>query len=95
MGEMKSWQPSTWFARVFGPSTYGIFDSFEKEEGRQAHLNGPIAAALWQGSRVVVQPSVIEQGRAARSQGEMTLYSGDPDVGSLRLVRESIYFGIS
>jgi len=26
--------------------TFGIFDTFEAEEGRQAHLNGPIAAAL-------------------------------------------------
>jgi len=29
-----------------GPSTFGIFDTFETEEGRQAHLSGPIAKAL-------------------------------------------------
>jgi quinol monooxygenase YgiN len=34
-----------WFAVRFDQSTFGIFDAFE-EEGRQAHLNGSIAAAL-------------------------------------------------
>ncbi|HEX9162102.1 MAG TPA: antibiotic biosynthesis monooxygenase [Thermoanaerobaculia bacterium] len=36
----------TWFAVKIAPSTYGIFDAFPDEAGRQAHLNGPIAAAL-------------------------------------------------
>lgn len=35
-----------WFALRLGPSTFGVFDAFADEEGRQAHLNGPIAAAL-------------------------------------------------
>ena len=35
-----------WFALRFGPSTFGIFDAFETEQGRQSHLNGEIAAAL-------------------------------------------------
>lgn len=35
-----------WFALRFGPSTFGIFDAFADESGRQAHLNGPIAQAL-------------------------------------------------
>ncbi|TIX90835.1 antibiotic biosynthesis monooxygenase [Rhizobium sp. P44RR-XXIV] len=35
-----------WFAVRFDRSTFGIFDAFDGEEGRQAHLNGPIAAAL-------------------------------------------------
>lgn len=35
-----------WYAVKIGPSTFGVFDSFENEEGRKAHLNGPIAAAL-------------------------------------------------
>ena len=35
-----------WFALQLGPSTFGIFDAFEDEAGRQAHLNGPIAQAL-------------------------------------------------
>ena len=35
-----------WFALQLGPSTFGIFDAFADEAGRQAHLNGPIAKAL-------------------------------------------------
>jgi len=29
-----------------GPSTFGVFDAFKDEAGRQNHLNGPIAKAL-------------------------------------------------
>ena len=35
-----------WFALKLGPSTFGVFDAFADEGGRQAHLNGPIAQAL-------------------------------------------------
>jgi quinol monooxygenase YgiN len=35
-----------WYALQLSPSTFGIFDTFETTEGRQAHLNGQIAAAL-------------------------------------------------
>jgi quinol monooxygenase YgiN len=35
-----------WFALQLGPTTFGIFDAFHDEAGRQAHLNGPIAQAL-------------------------------------------------
>ena len=35
-----------WFAVRLGKSTFAIFDAFRDEAGRQAHLNGPIAAAL-------------------------------------------------
>ena len=37
---------TVWFALQLGPSTFGVFDAFADEEGRQAHLNGPIAQAL-------------------------------------------------
>jgi len=37
---------TAWFALKFGPSTFGVFDAFQDEAGRQAHLNGQIAAAL-------------------------------------------------
>src|ERR1700754_1182416 len=56
-------EPGTihWFALRIGPSTYGIFDTFEKEEGRQAHLNGAIAAALVaRAPELLSQPPVIE-----------------------------------
>jgi len=41
-------EPDTtaWFAIRMGPSTYGIFDVFPDDSGRQAHLNGQVAEAL-------------------------------------------------
>ena len=36
----------TWYAFRVSENTFGIFDTFETEEGRQAHLNGAIPAAL-------------------------------------------------
>ena len=41
-------EPGTeaWFAIRLGPSTFGIFDAFPDEAGRQAHLSGQVAAAL-------------------------------------------------
>ena len=41
-------EPATvaWFALRLGPSTFGIFDVFADEAGRQAHLSGRVAAAL-------------------------------------------------
>jgi len=38
----------TWYAFKIDENTYGIFDTFESEEGRQAHLNGEIPKALGQ-----------------------------------------------
>jgi len=35
-----------WFALQLGPSSFAVFDAFESEAGREAHLNGPIAKAL-------------------------------------------------
>src|SRR5262249_45897888 len=35
-----------WFALRLGPSVFGVFDAFNDEAGRQAHLKGPIAQAL-------------------------------------------------
>lgn len=41
-------EPKTvaWFGIRLGPSTYGIFDAFPDESGREAHLSGTVAAAL-------------------------------------------------
>jgi quinol monooxygenase YgiN len=36
----------TWYAIKLGPSTFGIFDSFPDDAGRDAHLGGKVAAAL-------------------------------------------------
>lgn len=38
----------TWFAIQEGPSSFAIFDTFDDEAGRDAHLNGAIAKALMQ-----------------------------------------------
>ncbi|MCJ2092714.1 antibiotic biosynthesis monooxygenase [Methylobacterium sp. J-072] len=41
-------EPGTvaWFGLRLGPSTFGIFDAFPNEAGRDAHLSGRVAAAL-------------------------------------------------
>jgi quinol monooxygenase YgiN len=41
-------EPATtaWFGIRLGPSTFGIFDVFPDEKGRQAHLSGRVAEAL-------------------------------------------------
>ena len=41
-------EPDTaaWFAIKIDDATFGIFDVFPDDSGRQAHLGGPIAAAL-------------------------------------------------
>jgi quinol monooxygenase YgiN len=36
----------TWYAAKIDDSTYAIFDTFDTEDARQAHINGPIASAL-------------------------------------------------
>jgi quinol monooxygenase YgiN len=38
----------TWYAFRIADTRYGIFDTFETEAGRQAHLNGEIPTALGQ-----------------------------------------------
>lgn len=37
----------TWYAIKMGHGKYGIFDTFADEAGRNAHLNGEIAKALF------------------------------------------------
>ena len=39
-------QTITWYALKIGPSTFGIYDTFPDETGRNAHLQGRVAAAL-------------------------------------------------
>ncbi len=42
-------EPGTtaWYAVKIGPAKFGIFDTFADEQGRDAHLNGEIAKALF------------------------------------------------
>jgi quinol monooxygenase YgiN len=50
-----------WFALRLGPTTFGVFDAFADERGRQAHLSGPIAKALMaQAPELFSKPPVIE-----------------------------------
>ncbi|MFJ3231077.1 putative quinol monooxygenase [Streptomyces sp. NPDC086787] len=44
----------TWYAFRQGPTTFGVFDTFEAEEGRQAHLQGRIAAALMDAAQTLL-----------------------------------------
>jgi len=51
-----------WFALRLDASTFGIFDAFADEAGREAHLSGPIAAALmakWKD--LLAEPPKIEK----------------------------------
>ncbi|MQQ99117.1 putative quinol monooxygenase [Glaciimonas soli] len=51
-----------WFALQLSASTFGVFDAFEDEAGRQAHLNGPIAQALMaKADELFVGPPSIEK----------------------------------
>ena len=53
---------STWFAVQVGATTFAIFDTFNDENGRQAHLNGEIASALMANSeRLLASPPNIEK----------------------------------
>jgi quinol monooxygenase YgiN len=38
---------TAWYALKIGPAKFGIFDTFADEQGRDAHLNGEIAKALF------------------------------------------------
>ena len=57
-------EPATtaWFAIRLGPSRFGIFDVFPDDAGRDAHLSGPIAAALMErADELLAQPPTIEK----------------------------------
>jgi quinol monooxygenase YgiN len=50
-----------WFGVRMGPTTFAIFDAFQDEAGRQAHINGPIAKALMaQAPNLLAKAPVIE-----------------------------------
>jgi quinol monooxygenase YgiN len=57
-------EPATtaWFGLRLGPSTFGIFDAFPDEAGRQAHLTGRVAAALMaKAGELLAKPPSIEK----------------------------------
>jgi quinol monooxygenase YgiN len=52
----------TWYAIKLGPSTFGIFDTFPDDAGRQAHLAGQVAAALMEKAPdLLASPPAIEK----------------------------------
>ena len=56
-------EPKTvrWFAVEFGPSSFGIFDAFPDDDGRQAHLSGEVARALKENTGELFEDPTIEQ----------------------------------
>jgi quinol monooxygenase YgiN len=58
-------EPATtvWFGIRLGPSTFGIFDAFPDEAGRNAHLTGRVAASLSEraASDLLAKPPTIER----------------------------------
>lgn len=57
-------EPATvaWFALRIDDSSFAIVDAFPDEAGRQAHLNGAVAAALLgKADELLATPPAIEQ----------------------------------
>jgi quinol monooxygenase YgiN len=57
-------EPDTiaWFGVRIGPSTFAIFDAFNDEAGRDAHLSGKVAAALMaKAGELLAVPPTIEK----------------------------------
>ncbi len=53
---------TAWFAIRLGPTTFGIFDVFEDDAWRQAHLTGRLATALMsKASELFATPPAIEK----------------------------------
>ena len=52
----------TWYAFAEDEGSYGIFDTFDTEAARQAHLDGPIAKALMaRAGELFAQPPAIHK----------------------------------
>jgi len=53
---------TAWFGIRLGPTTFGIFDAFPDEAGRQAHLTGRVAEALLaRAGELLAEPPIIEK----------------------------------
>src|ERR1700753_1689594 len=51
-----------WFALRLDASTFGIYDAFADEAGREAHLSGPIASALMaKAQELLAEPPKIQK----------------------------------
>ena len=55
-------QTLRWYALRLGPSSFGIFDTFADQSGRDAHLKGEIAKALFaKADELLASPPQIQQ----------------------------------
>jgi quinol monooxygenase YgiN len=53
---------TTWYAVKLGPAKFGIFDTFREEAGRNAHLSGEIAKALFaKADELLAKPPQVEK----------------------------------
>ena len=53
---------TTWYAVKLGPAKFGIFDTFKDEAGRNAHLSGEIAKALFaKADELLAKPPQVEK----------------------------------
>jgi quinol monooxygenase YgiN len=60
----------SWYALHLGASTYGIFDTFADQHGRDAHLSGQIAKALMaQAETLLESPPTIGQPEIIAAKG--------------------------
>ena len=74
--ELVQQEPGTtlWFGLRLSATTFGIFDTFANEAGRQAHLSGEVAKALMaKAPELFAQPPSIEKVEilAAKLPGEV------------------------
>ncbi len=55
--ELVNEEPKTvsWYAIQIDSDTYAIFDTFAKDAGRNAHLNGEVAAALMENAPLILE----------------------------------------
>jgi len=56
-------EPETvaWFALRIGETSFAIVDAFPDEDGRSAHLEGPLAAALFErAAELLASPPAVE-----------------------------------
>jgi hypothetical protein len=56
-------EPKTvrWFALQFGSTSFGIFDAFPDDSGRQAHLSGEVGRALGENTGVLFGEPTVEE----------------------------------
>jgi quinol monooxygenase YgiN len=63
-------QTVSWYALKLGPSKFGIFDTFADQSGRDAHLTGEIAKALFaRAEELFAKPPQIEMPEILAAKG--------------------------